>query len=118
VTENQGALAHQKARVLITRRDSNLSHRCGVASGRELPAISDAAQRTMAEPTVWRPAPPRLVLGQDEVHVWRASLDAPATYLQHLRDTLTPDELAALSVSICSGITIASSRAEASCARS
>jgi 4'-phosphopantetheinyl transferase len=42
----------------------------------------------------WKP-PPRvdLVLPDDEVHVWRATLDLPAWSLQRLQRTLTADEL-------------------------
>jgi 4'-phosphopantetheinyl transferase len=42
---------------------------------------------------VWQPPPTDLTLGRDEVHVWRAPLDAPALYLQRLRGTLTADEI-------------------------
>lgn len=41
----------------------------------------------------WPPAPETPVLADDEVHVWRASLDLPASELQHLHQTLAPDEL-------------------------
>jgi 4'-phosphopantetheinyl transferase len=47
----------------------------------------------MDETTVWLPPPPCPVLGRGEIHIWRASLELPAPDLQHLRDTLTPDEI-------------------------
>jgi len=43
--------------------------------------------------TVWSAPPAHLTLADDEVHVWRASLDAPQSRLQQLRECLTEDEL-------------------------
>jgi 4'-phosphopantetheinyl transferase len=43
--------------------------------------------------TVWSPAPAQLTLADDEVHVWRASLEVPALHLQQLRECLAEDEL-------------------------
>lgn len=41
----------------------------------------------------WPPPPDTPVLVHDEVHVWRASLDLPASEVLDLHQTLTPDEL-------------------------
>ena len=41
----------------------------------------------------WPPSPTDLTLLGDEVHVWRASLDQPASCVQNLRQTLTTREL-------------------------
>jgi len=41
---------------------------------------------------LWLHPPPRLVLTDDEVHVWRASLNLPAKHIQHLWRTLSPEE--------------------------
>jgi 4'-phosphopantetheinyl transferase len=43
--------------------------------------------------TVWFPPPADLALPGDEVHVWRASLDLPASHVQDLQHTLAADEL-------------------------
>jgi 4'-phosphopantetheinyl transferase len=42
---------------------------------------------------LWLPPPVNLALPSDEVHVWRASLDQPASRVQSLQHTLTTDEL-------------------------
>ena len=42
----------------------------------------------------WLPPPATLTLQQGEVHLWRASLDQPATTFQRLQATLSPDEQA------------------------
>jgi 4'-phosphopantetheinyl transferase len=42
---------------------------------------------------LWFPPPTDLALSRDEVHVWRASLDQPASRVQNLRQTLTTREL-------------------------
>ena len=42
---------------------------------------------------LWLPPPVDLALSGDEVHVWRASLDQPASREQNLRRTLTAREL-------------------------
>ena len=42
----------------------------------------------------WCPPPKTLTLGNDEVHVWRASLNLPASYIFPLQQTLAPDECA------------------------
>ena len=47
----------------------------------------------MSPRTSWHPPPPTLPLGRDEVHVWRASLDPPASKAQTLQSTLATDEL-------------------------
>jgi 4'-phosphopantetheinyl transferase len=39
------------------------------------------------------PSPETLVLGHDEIHVWRASLDLPTSRVQALQHTLAEDEL-------------------------
>ena len=41
----------------------------------------------------WYPPPEPLTLGNNEVHVWRASLDLPASQVQRLRYTLSAEEL-------------------------
>jgi 4'-phosphopantetheinyl transferase len=41
---------------------------------------------------VWLPPPPDLTLSRDEVHVWQADLDPPASRLQQLAQTLSADE--------------------------
>ncbi|MBC6429630.1 4'-phosphopantetheinyl transferase superfamily protein [Nostoc sp. HG1] len=43
---------------------------------------------------LWLPAPINLTLLPDEIHVWRIELDQPETRLQHLRETLSSDEIA------------------------
>jgi len=40
----------------------------------------------------WPQPPGRVRLGQNEVHLWRASLDLPAAALAELAETLSPDE--------------------------
>lgn len=42
---------------------------------------------------LWRPPPMVVTPADDEVHVWRASLDQPAAYRQWLLPTLSPEEL-------------------------
>jgi 4'-phosphopantetheinyl transferase len=42
--------------------------------------------------SLWSSPPERLVLGSNEVHVWRATLDLPAPTLQALEQTLAADE--------------------------
>ena len=42
---------------------------------------------------LWLPPPTDLMLPSDEVHVWRASLDLPASCVQDLQHSLTADEL-------------------------
>lgn len=42
----------------------------------------------------WYPPPKVLTLGSDEVHVWRASLDLPASRVRGLLQTLAADERA------------------------
>src|SRR5215213_7178489 len=42
---------------------------------------------------VWNPAPDELRLGDDEVHVWRASLTQPAATLAVFKQILAADEL-------------------------
>jgi 4'-phosphopantetheinyl transferase len=42
----------------------------------------------------WRSPPETLVLGCDEVHVWRATLDQPASQIQNFRQKLAADEQA------------------------
>ena len=41
---------------------------------------------------LWHKPPANLVLGADEVHVWRASLEQQPVRLQYLRGTLAPEE--------------------------
>ena len=43
---------------------------------------------------MWAPPPDNLILNDDEVHVWRAALDLTVSQVQHLKQTLSPDELA------------------------
>lgn len=40
----------------------------------------------------WQIPPAKLVLAQDEVHVWRASLEVPSSYLAQMRGILSSDE--------------------------
>ena len=42
--------------------------------------------------SLWCPAPEPLLLGPDEVHVWRATLDLPLSWVQTLQQTLAPEE--------------------------
>jgi 4'-phosphopantetheinyl transferase len=42
----------------------------------------------------WRAPPETLVLGADEVHVWRATLDRPPSQIQEFLDNLATDEQA------------------------
>jgi 4'-phosphopantetheinyl transferase len=42
----------------------------------------------------WRPPPETLMLGSDEVHVWRACLDRNTSYVQSLQQILSADEQA------------------------
>jgi 4'-phosphopantetheinyl transferase len=42
---------------------------------------------------LWLPAPTNLTLLPDEIHVWRIELDQPEVNLQHLRTTLSSDEI-------------------------
>jgi 4'-phosphopantetheinyl transferase len=42
---------------------------------------------------VWSPPPQTVCLAQDEVHLWRASLDLAPSGVENLRQTLSPDEL-------------------------
>jgi 4'-phosphopantetheinyl transferase len=42
---------------------------------------------------MWRSPPADLRLEDDDVHVWRASIDLPAQQVRELRCILTPDEL-------------------------
>jgi 4'-phosphopantetheinyl transferase len=41
----------------------------------------------------WHPPPEPLMLGNNEVHVWRASLDLPASQVRSLQHTLAAEEL-------------------------
>ena len=52
-----------------------------------------AAPNTSPAPP-WRAPPETLVLGCDEVHVWRATLDQTASQIQSFRHNLAADELA------------------------
>lgn len=47
---------------------------------------------TMPILAVWLPAPAKLELSEDEVHVWRAPLSLAPEVLQRLNATLAPDE--------------------------
>lgn len=47
----------------------------------------------LAQPT-WQPAPARLALPDDELHVWRAALDLPASTIQRFQRLLSADEQA------------------------
>ena len=49
---------------------------------------------TSTSDTHWSFPPRNLILGDEEVHVWRAALDVQATQVQSLRRTLTADERA------------------------
>jgi 4'-phosphopantetheinyl transferase len=42
--------------------------------------------------SLWLSPPAELTLSTDDVHVWRASLDQPATYVRQLAQILCPDE--------------------------
>ena len=41
----------------------------------------------------WFPSPETLILGDNEVHVWRASLELPSSQVQRLRRNLSEEEL-------------------------
>lgn len=41
----------------------------------------------------WLPSPDDITLADDEVHVWRTTLDLPQSEMQYLRRVLTSDEL-------------------------
>lgn len=41
---------------------------------------------------LWKPAPEQLLLAEDEVHVWRASLDCGASTINLLSEYLNPEE--------------------------
>jgi 4'-phosphopantetheinyl transferase len=43
-------------------------------------------------PISWQPSPENLILGSDEVHVWRAMLNLSLSHVQVLEQTLTSDE--------------------------
>src|SRR5208282_4449617 len=43
---------------------------------------------------LWRAPPETLVLGPDEVHVWRATLDQTRSQIQNFRHSLAADEQA------------------------
>jgi len=43
---------------------------------------------------LWRSPPEQVILGADEVHLWRVALDQPAAVLQGLGQTLAADEAA------------------------
>ncbi|MBD2517903.1 4'-phosphopantetheinyl transferase superfamily protein [Nostoc sp. FACHB-973] len=43
---------------------------------------------------LWLPAPTDLTLLPDEIHLWRINLEQPEAQLQHLRTTLSSDEIA------------------------
>ncbi len=54
-------------------------------------------QRRMSEPSVspeWESPTDELMLGDDEVHVWRASLDVPEALVRQLQETLDAAEIA------------------------
>ncbi|MGA9998244.1 MAG: 4'-phosphopantetheinyl transferase superfamily protein [Pyrinomonadaceae bacterium] len=46
----------------------------------------------ISSPDLWLPAPELLLLGDDEVHIWRACLNQEPALVQIFLDTLTPDE--------------------------
>ena len=50
------------------------------------PLTSSAAGRT------WPRPPSRVVLSADEIHIWRARLDLPASRIDELAELLSPDE--------------------------
>lgn len=47
---------------------------------------------TTVSPSSWHAPPVTLTLADDEVHVWRVSLDLPASQVQQLRPVLAADE--------------------------
>lgn len=51
------------------------------------------SQMIPAPDQMWPPPPVDLALSRDEVHVWRASLDQPTSWVQRLRHTLQISEL-------------------------
>ncbi len=69
-------------------RVDQVSEQCdlGEVSGRN-------RQRAMPPFPAWHSGPQIPALGNDEVHVWRASLDLPAPQVSRLQDTLSTDEL-------------------------
>ena len=48
---------------------------------------------TMTPSARWSAPPQTLILGNDQVHVWRAPLDLPTSRVQHLRRTLATAEM-------------------------
>jgi 4'-phosphopantetheinyl transferase len=54
---------------------------------------SGSTCRAIGSIPAWRPGPQTPALGNGEVHVWRASLDLPASRVQSLQHTLAADEL-------------------------
>lgn len=51
-------------------------------------------ERTISPTIVWQPAPTRLTLGPEDVHVWRVALDLGESVVQRLWQLLAPDERA------------------------
>jgi 4'-phosphopantetheinyl transferase len=49
---------------------------------------------TDSNPVEWPPAPAGLMLGEADLHLWRASLDCDAPVYSRLQTTLSPDEIA------------------------
>jgi len=54
----------------------------------------DSARPDPGIPPEWEWPPDPLTLEDDEVHVWRAQLDAPEAVIHQLRETLDPAEVA------------------------
>jgi 4'-phosphopantetheinyl transferase len=46
----------------------------------------------ISSPASWQPPPERLLLGSDEVHIWRAGLEQPASVVAEFRRLLAVDE--------------------------
>jgi 4'-phosphopantetheinyl transferase len=47
----------------------------------------------VSHPSIWRQPPERLALNREDVHVWRARLNQPASTVKFFRSILSPDEL-------------------------
>jgi 4'-phosphopantetheinyl transferase len=84
--EGKGASLDGEAR---RSASSSLRSNCSLSS--EWPRCTGAIRMSVPE-FVWNPAPAMLLLGGDEVHVWRAALDLPISHVASFEQTLAADE--------------------------
>jgi len=72
-----------------------LADRFRLGKPREREPLQASAGLTLmtALDRLWLPPPAGLALSRDDVHVWRASLELPASRVQSLKHTLAADEL-------------------------